>query len=188
MPKSSVSSSSVKNEKSTFARLYVADEFRVEQSGKLLVIGLYADGVVVMRVPKNAPKPTKETPYGMDVLSLLVVIGGFIGEEMVRISIGKSEVVERQVTLQPGRSTNLHMVLRPFTFAAFGIKEMLLEFAGTTHKLQFEIRPEYVDPVDDLSAFMSVISRSQPAPPQPTGLKVTKKAVKVAPRKTSRKT
>ncbi len=172
---------------STFARLYVADEFRVEQTGKLLVIGLYADGVVIMRVPKNAPKPTKEAPYGMDVLSLLVAIGGFSGEEKVRISIGPSQVVERTVSVQPGRSANLHMTLRPFTFASFGVKNMLVEFAGVKHKLQFEIRPDYVDPVEDLSAFLNVVSRG-PLPQTPaSSKKAISKSPKPAPKQRVRK-
>jgi len=148
----------------TFARLYVADEFRFENNGKMFVIGLYADGVVLFRVPRNAPPPSKEQPYGLDLLSLLVVVGGFTGEDTVRINFAQNKPFEQRVSLKPGGSVNLHIPMRPFTFATFGVKDLLVEVGGEKHELQLELRADYIDPVSDLSAFMSAVTRPVPTP------------------------
>lgn len=145
-----------------FARLLVADEFRIENNGKLLAIGLYADNVVIFKVPKNAPPPTAEQPYGLDCLSMVVALGGFVGEEKVRITLGNNPPVEQIVPLQAGKSANLHLPIRPFTISAFGIKYLVIEFAGEKFKLPFEIRADYVEAVENLDAYLQVVTRHQP--------------------------
>jgi hypothetical protein len=52
-------------------RLLVADTFQAMQDGKTLAVGLFADGVVVMNIPPEAPEPTDKVPFGVDV-NLLV--------------------------------------------------------------------------------------------------------------------
>lgn len=138
-----------------FARLIVADEFRVEQNGKMFVIGLYADGVVVVTIPKNAPAPSADNLFGLDALGLLVTIGGYEGETVASVSVGKTKVVEREVSFERGGSVNLHLALRPFRLSSFGVKDVIVEFAGTRHKLQFEIRAKYIDAVNDLTRYIT---------------------------------
>ena len=160
MPKVPIAVKGDRPKSKPFARLLVADEIRIENTGKLFVIGLYADGVVVFRVPRNAPQPSREQPFGLDSLSLLVTIGGFDGAESVRLTLANKKPVEKVVPLRAGGSANIHLPIKPFTFATFGVKELLVEFAGTKHRLQFEVRADYIDPVEDLSAYLAVVTRA----------------------------
>lgn len=152
-----------------YARLLIADDIRVENTGKLFTIGLYADSVVVFRVPKNSPQPSVEQPFGMDSLSLLVVVGGFVGDETVRLTLTTNKPIEMNVSLTPGASANLLIPIKPFTFATFGVKVLLVEFAGTKHELQFEVRAEYIEPVEDLSTFLATVTRPMALRTTPVG-------------------
>lgn len=167
MSKSSALVTGEQSKSKPFARLLVADDFRIENTGKLLAIGLYADGVVIFRVPENAPQPSMEQPFGMDSLSLLVVVGGMAGEAAVRITLANNNPIEMIVPIKLGGSANLLVPIKPFTFGTFGVKELLVEFAGTKHRLQFEIRAEYIEPVADLSKFLSIVTRTSPRRPLP---------------------
>jgi hypothetical protein len=168
MPKTSIAAGNKAAPAKPFARLLVADDFRIENTGKLIAIGLYADNVVLFKVPENAPPPSKEVPYGIDALSLVVVIGGTEGEQTVKITLGKNKPVEQVIPLKRGGSANLHLPIKPFNFAEFGVKQLVVEFAGATFKLPFEIRAEYIAPVADIDSYVASITRYFPsAKPKP---------------------
>jgi hypothetical protein len=165
----------------------------MEQTGKVLAIGLYADGVVVFTIPENAPKPTPETPFGMDGLSLLVTVGGFEGPGTIRFGLKGSRVFEHPVDLAPGSSANIVLNLKPFRIASFGVKDVLVEVAGTKHILHFEVRAKYIDAVDDLDQYLNFVpALALPPPAKRTSPKkvptksTTKKARSSAPSKSSR--
>lgn len=139
-----------------YVKMLVADEFRMEQNGKALAIGLYADSVVVLTIPKNAPQPSKETPVGFDGVALLLTVGGVVGEATVRFGLEGGKALEHLVDLAPGSSANLVLNLKPFRVATFGVKRLIVEFAGTTFKLPFEIRAKYIEAVDDLENYVSI--------------------------------
>lgn len=167
--------------------MLVADEFRMEQSGKILAIGLYSDSVVVLTIPKNAPKATKETPYSFDGVSLLLTVGGFTGTENVRFGLKGGKLLEHPVLLGQGMSANLVLNVKPFRVASFGQKTVVVEFAGTTHELPFELRANYIDPVADIDQYVEVV-REQPKLPSPTtGTGKPKVAKKKAPARSSAK-
>ena len=96
--------------KGPYAKMLVADEFRMEQSGKALAIGLYADGVVVLTIPKNAPQPTKDTPVGFDGVALLLTVGGVEGPTTVRFGLEGGRTFEHPLNLEPGSSANLVLI------------------------------------------------------------------------------
>ncbi|MBD2222712.1 hypothetical protein H6G33_37975 [Calothrix sp. FACHB-1219] len=139
-----------------YVKMLVADEFRMEQSGKVLAIGLYSDSVVVLTIPKNAPKPTKETPIGFDGVSLLLTIGGIVGETSVRFGLEGGQAIEHRLNLQSGTSANIIVNIKPFRIASFGVKNVIVELAGSTHKLHFEVRAKYIEAVDDLENYVSI--------------------------------
>lgn len=139
-----------------YAKLLVADEFRIEQSGKVLAVGLYSDGVVVFTIPKNAPPPTKDTPYGIDGLALLLTVGGFVGETVVKFGLEGGKTLEHKVSLQPGNSANLILNLKPFRVGTFGVKKLNIEMAGTEHTLEFEVRANFIEPVENLDEYIEL--------------------------------
>lgn len=163
VPKTSVATGDTAAPAKPFARLLVADDFRIENTGKLIAIGLYADNVVVLKVPENAPPPSKEVPYGIDALSLVVVFGGAEGEQTVKVALGKNKPLQQVISLKRGGSANLHIPIKPFNFADFGVKHLVAEFAGATFELPFEIRAEYVAPVADIDAYIASMTRYFPA-------------------------
>lgn len=119
------------------AKLLVADQFRTEQGGKILAIGLYADGVVV--IPSDAPPPTPEMPLGIE-LSLLVTISGVAGKGPVLVQLGNKPAREMNVELRPFGAANLVLNLQPLLVESFGRKVLTVTFAGETHELSFEVR------------------------------------------------
>lgn len=164
-----------------YAKILVADEFRMEQNGKVLAIGLYSDGVVVLTIPKNAPKPTKEVPFAFDGIALLLTIGGFEGPSKVRFGLESSRMLEHEVNLTAGNSANLILNLKPFRIGSFGIKNFLVEVANTKHSLPFELRAQYIEAVEDLDQYVTV----GPTPHTPAQAKA--KATNSAPKKSRAK-
>lgn len=136
--------------------MLVADEFRTEQNGKVLAIGLYSDGVIVLTIPKNAPKATKERPYGIDGVALLITVGGFVGDAIVKFGVEGGRVLEHPVSLVAGNSANIILNLKPFRFVTFGLKNVFVEFANTKHIVQFEVRANFIDPVQDMDSYIEV--------------------------------
>ena len=123
------------------ARLLVADDFRAEQSGKVLAIGLYADGVVLLDVPEGAPEPSNEIPVGVDRLAFLINIGGVVGQQKVSVRIGeKGPSQDVQVDVKPGSSANLIFTSQPMLIASYGKKLVTVKFAQSVHELEFELR------------------------------------------------
>lgn len=168
-----------------YAKILVADEFRTEQSGKILAIGLYSDGVVVLTIPKNAPPATKETPYGIERLALLITVGGFEGDDVVRFGFEGGQVFEHPVSLLPGNSANVILNLKPFRTLTFGMKKVYVEFAGTKRTLQFEVRANFIEPVEDLHKYID-LAPAQIRLNAPASRK-TKAAAKKAPGKSRAK-
>jgi hypothetical protein len=154
------------NKVAPFVRLFVADEVRVEASGKLMAIGLYGDGVLLVQQPSEAPDPTQDVPYAIDSLCLVITIGGSSGQQDVRVSIGGQKVADRSFDLQPGRSVNLLLQFRPFLFSSFGVKHVEIEFAGTKHSQWFEVRSLPTDqaiPPSVIAPHLLTPARSVPA-------------------------
>ncbi|MDO9438033.1 hypothetical protein [Hydrogenophaga sp.] len=189
MPKKNVQVRTPKATKGSSATMLVADEFRMEQSGKVLAIGLYPDNVVVCTIPKNAPRPSKETPFGMDGIALLLTVSGFEGAATVRFGLsGSSHTFEHPVSLTAGTSVSLILNLKPFRIASFGVKDVFVEVEGAKHTLHFEVRANYIDAVEDLSRYIQVTPApvELPAPKTSSRKKAVGKPPVRAPRKTPR--
>lgn len=121
-------------------KLLVADQFRVEAGGKVLAIGLYPDGVVVMQMPADAPDPTDESPVGIAQLALLLSVSGSGRSHNLRVQLGADDAKEFPVDLGTAGSVNVILDLRPLVIRSFGIKPVVVELAGERHELSFEIR------------------------------------------------
>jgi len=124
-----------------FARLLIADDFRIEQSGKVLGIGLFPDYVVVLQVNPRDPEPTPEVPFGIPSLSFLVTVGGFIGTQKVMVQIGDSKSHQHDVKIdEAGHSANLIITAQPMILKSFGKKKVIVEFCGHREEFEFEFR------------------------------------------------
>lgn len=128
-----------------FARILIADDFRVEEGGKVFAIGLFTDNVIVSLVPRGTPAPTAELPYGIDALAILLCVGGVSGLHDLSVTLGDGPSRQWQVDLQEGASANLIMKLRPLLVRSFGMKPVRIEFAGQTFESAFELRRVEVD-------------------------------------------
>lgn len=121
----------------------LADDFRVENTGKVLGVGLYPDSVVVLKVPESAPPPTKTTPYGLD-LSLLVSFVAEPGEYDIAIAVGKNPAARQVLVVGQGGSANLIAAMKPFLFSSFGRKDVRVYVGADEHEYSFEIRHQKV--------------------------------------------
>jgi len=79
-------------------RWFLADDVRPEQSGKLTLLGLYADNRVVVDMPKDAPAPTIEKPIGIDALTILCTLTGFSGAHDFQLNLSDSTTPEIGLT------------------------------------------------------------------------------------------
>lgn len=67
---------------------YLAEDIRVEQGGKLSILGLYPDDMVVVEMPTDEPDPTSEKPIAIEGLAILCLLVGFHGQSKFKLSLG----------------------------------------------------------------------------------------------------
>ena len=103
--------------------LYVADDIQNLASGKLLMVGVYADRRIIMSVPKGAVM-NSENKAGVPMLCVLVsVIGVDAGEHKCRAEMyypdGSPLSQPQETTVMvapPHRALNFIQRFTPFTF------------------------------------------------------------------------
>lgn len=102
-------------------RLLVADDIRQEVGGKLTLVGLFADSVVVLgQLPPEAfDDEGKPLPLAIDSLAFLLNVSGLTGKQGLTITfegVGPEDVpIEREGDFEAGnRSANFIARFRPF--------------------------------------------------------------------------
>jgi hypothetical protein len=107
-------------------KLYLADEFRTLEGGKILALGLYTDHSITVNVNDKAPDPNRQSPYGVP-LSLLVCIenapeNGVSFEATIRPPISAPQMkVRGEVPSHPGGAAgNLILKFDPFLIPEAG--------------------------------------------------------------------
>lgn len=135
-----------KQTKSNDVRLLVADEFRTESSGKVLGVGIYPDLVIILRVPRNAPEPSKEVPYGVDI-SLLITVIATPGEYDVKASLGNFGSFKQHIVIGEGRSANVIANAKPLLVQDLGAIPIKVSLNDELYEFQIEIRKQVVDEV-----------------------------------------
>ncbi len=133
-----------------WVKVFVADDIRWEQNGKIFMVGLYADNVLLAGLPADAPGPTESAPLGMSGLSIMVTVGGIIGRHAVSVAVGKGKLIHHDVELKPGTHSNVILNLRPFVIGSFGVKPIKVEFAGQHFDFFLEVRRANVDSQQDI--------------------------------------
>jgi hypothetical protein len=115
-------------------RWLIADDVRTEMSGKNTIVGLYADDMLVVEMPESAPNPTAQSPLGLEGISILCSVSGFVGTIdgdflVTREGIPTDQVERVKVQLQASTLfTTVSMIfrIRPFLVGVFGPKEARL--------------------------------------------------------------
>lgn len=144
----SVKKASAKSATGARVRIYVADEFRQEQSGKVAALGLYSDNVLVLNVPESLPGPTKEQPIALDTLCVLVSIAGLKGSHQVGIALLDEQgqhmagpFNSRAVDFPSEESAGqLITRFRPLFVSSFGVKRFVVTIDEQEHSIDIEVR------------------------------------------------
>jgi hypothetical protein len=129
-------------------KLLLADDFRLEQGGKVTALGLYVDGVIVIHMDEGLPDPTLEAPIAIEGISLLVAVSGLEGEHSIGMGLSGGNkdvptgpVQEQKVSFESGgHSIQMITKIRPLLIGSLGIKHVLVSIDGTEMLLPFEVR------------------------------------------------
>ena len=126
--------------------LYVADNFQTLQDGKVLAVGLYADKVVVMNIPIDAPEPSAELPFGISLGLLVCLLELPAADVSGHISIlppsghAMAPPMSFAVPAQAGRSANIVLATNPFLVSEPGVYQVVVDIADLHIAESFEIR------------------------------------------------
>lgn len=121
-------------------RCLLADDVRVEQTGKIIGIGMYLDNVILFETPEDQPDPTAEAPIAMHQFAVVATFTGPEGDYMVSFGIGDDKPKERSIHLGPQRSINLIWHFRPLLIASLGVKRITVSVDKVKHVFMFEMR------------------------------------------------
>lgn len=130
-----------------WASFLVSDDLRVEDGGKVTVLGLYADNIVVV---KRAPPIVEDTgDIGLDSLAVLISVGGIEGEQPVSFVLEDPAMKKKAKPAPPratvftkDRTTNFAIRLRPFITKGYGEKTVRVSIGGLTWEHKFQIVSE----------------------------------------------
>ena len=126
--------------------LYVADNFQTLQDGKVLAVGLYPDKVVVMNIPVDAPEPSRELPFGINLGLLLCLVDlpsdDVAGKIIILPPSGHALAppMSFAVQAQAGRSANIVLAANPFPVSEPGVYQVVVDIADLHIAESFEIR------------------------------------------------
>ena len=125
----------------------MADDIRVEDSGKQILVGLYPDNVIVLK-SSAALAPTREKPLLLSQLSVMVSFpnpakgdhaaeGSISGPDNNEIGkLGRFTVT----TLEEGGTGNIILKLAQMRVTGFGIYTLRLTFDAKSYEFPFEVR------------------------------------------------
>lgn len=128
-------------------RMFIADDIRAEIDGKVSLIGLYPDSVLLVQMPADVPDPTREEPIALRSFGFLFNIQG-LGRP-VEVSIHAEIGDTRQPFMRPqtfapaspDQSFNLLGTVSPFLVSAFGTKHIVVSIGDLPEqRFTFEIR------------------------------------------------
>lgn len=130
---------------------YLADDIRIEQSGKPSMVGFYPDNAIVVQLPKDAPDPTKDNPVGIASLAFLANFVGAVGEydaEIEMTGVGGVPLVRSDRRKLVGTKKNINFVTRfiPMPVVGFGTYKVVIKLDGHPYEFSFEVRRGDLDP------------------------------------------
>ena len=129
-------------------KFLVADEIRMEASGKQTVLGLFADDVVCVNIGQRPESVPVDVPAGIERLALMVNIAElavgkhqFFGQLFApndapygdKFNLGEADISQ-------GQSHTLVAEWKPFLLRGSGFYTFAVWVDDTEHRLQFEVR------------------------------------------------
>jgi hypothetical protein len=132
----------------TAVRFFLADDVRQEIQGKVTMVGLYADNIVVAEMPPDHRNPSVRVPAAIPRVAILASVSIAQGEHRYRMELDRSSVTRQKIDAKtatliserPGESINLIMRLAPLLFVRFGTVKVLLYVDDQPYPFDFEIR------------------------------------------------
>jgi hypothetical protein len=128
-------------------QLFVCDDIRHEVDGKLSLIGLYSDGVVIVGLGDDEMRGTTGKPeiFSIDGLAFLVTVTGLRGKHELIFQFEEGafppkEPAVRVADFEEGKGANLVARFRPYLSSSFGRKRVALSIDGKVNELFYEIR------------------------------------------------
>lgn len=130
---------------------YLADDIRIEQSGKTSLVGFYPDKAIVVQLPKDAPDPTKDKPVGVASLAILANFVGAVGEydaEFEMTGVGGVPLVRSDRRKLVGTKQSINFVTRftPMPVVGFGTYKVVIKLDRHPYEFLFEVRRGDLDP------------------------------------------
>lgn len=131
--------------------LLVADEVRPEATGKQTVLGLFADNVVVVKIPPKPEEVPDDVPPGIERLAFLVNVSklpegqyDFKGQFISPSGERSGDVFQlgNAVQVSPGKSYSAVIESKPFILKEGGEYNLAFWINNEEHRLPFEIRIE----------------------------------------------
>lgn len=128
---------------------YVADDVQTLADGKLLLVGLYADRVLVMNIPRSAGvKLSAETPAGIASLAVVLTLVGLAPGEMTlatRLVLpdgtqSMQQLPDQKLKVVAGGSNNVVLKFSPFIVPQAGTYTLSTAFDGQVIESRFEVR------------------------------------------------
>jgi hypothetical protein len=128
--------------------LYVAEDIQTLENQKLLMVGVFADRVILLNVPKGTPKPSAATPMAMSTLSLSLTVAGLPPESYtVTLSLKSPSGVEimqdrspREFAVTEGSALNLIVKSTPFVMVEDGLYTLSASIGDQTASGTFVVK------------------------------------------------
>lgn len=126
-------------------RLLVADDIRQEVNGKVSLIGLFPDNIVVAHPWSGSPEPSQDNPLGFEALSFMIVITGLQGRHEATLafiddSLPSPAPFQRQLEFSEHGAAHVLLRVRPYVTGRYGQKFLEVGIAGHKERLPFEVR------------------------------------------------
>ena len=134
---------------------YVAEDLRQELNGKVSAVGLYADRVIVLQIPKSIPEPTEDKPILIKSLGFLFNIARLQNKFNFSADVETNKKIkpfiptkEYQITAKD-KSISIMAVMQPCAITSFGEKKIIAKVGAFTYKFDFEVRRESPEQLSD---------------------------------------
>lgn len=129
-------------------KFLVADEIRPEASGKLTILGLFADDVVMTQVPPRSPQIPADTPAGIERLAFLINISELsVGAHTIRAQAldpsGQeygNGIPQSEITTELGKSHSMIIEMKPFILRDAGTYTWVVWIDDQEYRHPFEVR------------------------------------------------
>jgi hypothetical protein len=157
------------------ARWLLAQEFILEQSGRVSGMGLFMADIVQIQMPAEAPEPTVNAPIRVDNLAVLFSSPGFTGRREFRVTLESPRGIKAATTVTTKdlpKATDSHSLilkLSPLLLQGFGTFKLTAECEslGLSSSFHFQIvrsLPESHQNVEERGQAAKVIEAPQRKP------------------------